>query len=374
MKSKRLLLAMEDIKDEFIEAAAPKEKKKPTALWVKICAAAACIALIVAVGAGMLYEKPQALPMLELDNIFDGGMSMEAHFAYSADELINSNPWSAENSPKKLTVYKNTAYTPSGAEMPQTDFMNMKNVLLEAAEKLGVRVSEADIETSETAISVEKDKVKITLNAWLMLNVYISGENVLPDGYTLDCYAGFDEISKTAEYLKNKYSAFLGMKNPQADISMGDYNVLGRRNFSLAFYDADSDIEKSIENYNFGRVSFSVYDDGTLHISQSVGGREPVGNYPIISPGEATELLEQGEYYTSVFIDFPGVQAVKKVELVYCKSSVAKTFVPYYRFYIEVEHEGTIAEDFPGMKSFGTYYVPAVEGKYISDHRAELFQ
>ncbi len=374
MKSKRLLFAMEDIKDEFIEAAMPKEKKKSTVPWIKICAVAACVALVVSVGAGMLYQHNEKLPMLELDNIFDGGMSMEAYFAYSSDELIINNPWSVENSPSKLPVYKNTAYVPSGAEMPQTDLASMKDILLDAAEKLGVTADEADINTAQTSIYIEKDNIKIVLNVWLRLNVYISGENVLPEGYTLDYYADFDEISKTAEYLKEKYSAYLDMKNPIADIGIGDYNVYGKRNFSLSFYDADSDVEKSIENYSFNRVSFSMYEDGILHISRSVDGRELIGNYPIISLDEAIKLLEKGDYYTSVFVDFPGVQAVKKVELVYHISTLAKTFVPYYRFYIEFEHDGNISDKFPGMKSFGTYYVPAVESKYIQEQATELFQ
>ena len=41
--------------------------------------------------------------------------------------------------------------------------------------------------------------------------------------------------------------------------------------------------------------------------------------------------------------------------------------MPYYRFYVEIENSGDIGETFPGMKTYGTYYVPAVESKYISD-------
>ncbi len=359
MKNKRLLFAMDDIKDEFVESAAPKGKKKASKIFIKIGALAACVA--VAVTAVAVYMQSTKLPLITLPDVFDGGMSMEAYFAYSADELINNNPWSEENSPKKLPVYKNTAYVPSGDEIPQTDLTQLEDTLLEAARRLGINADKSQIKKEETQIYIETDNIKITLNSWLRLNAYISGETVV-----LDTYAGYDEMSKAAEYLKSKYASYLDMKNPTADISVGDYDVYGKRKFSLSFYDADSDIEKSIENYNFNKVSFYMYEDGVLNISQSVADKESLGNYPIISLDKATELLEQGEYVTSVGVDFPGVQAVKKAELVYYVSSSAEYFVPYYKFYVEIEHDGTIGEELPGIKSYGTYYVPAVKDKYIA--------
>ena len=357
MKNKMVMFALEDIKDEFIEAAAPKEKKKISKLFAKIGAIAACLAIIVTVFA--VYNQRAELPSVSLSDIFDGGMSKEAYFAYSADELINSNPWSEENSPKKLPVYKNTAYVSSGDDIPQNDLSRFEDVLLDCAERLGIKSDKSQIKKEETQIYIETDKVKVSLNSWLRLNVYISDENILP--YT---YSSYDEISKTADYLKEKYSAYLNMKNPTADISMGDYDVYGKRKFSLAFYDADPDINKNIENYNLNKVLFYMSEDGMLNISRSVAGKDLLGNYPIVSPDEAKDLLVQGEYVTSVGVDFPGVQAVKKTELVYFVSASAECFVPYYKFYIEFEPEGSITEYLPGIKSYGTYYVPAIESKY----------
>ena len=359
MKNKRLLFALEDINDEFIESAAPKAQKKASKIYMRIGAIAACVALVVTTVA--VYNQSTKLPLVSLPDIYDGGMSMESYFAYSADELVNNNPWSEADSTGKLPVYKNTAYMPSGDEMPQTDLSEFEDVLLNAAERLGINADKSQIQKEETQIYIETDTIKITLNSWLRLNAYIKDEEVL-----LDTYSGYDEISKTADYLKDKYSAYLDMKNPTADISMGDYDVYGRRKFSLSFYDADSDIKKSIENYNFNRVSFYMSEEGVLHISQGVSDREYIGNYPINSLEEATDLLQQGKYVTSVCIDFPGVQAVKKAELVYYVSSFAEYFVPYYNFYVEIEHDGTISEDLPGIKSYGAYYVPAIKDKYIA--------
>ena len=232
--------------------------------------------------------------------------------------------------------------------------------MLDYAKRLEINADKSQIKKEETQIYIETDNIKITLNSWLRLNAYIKDEDVL-----LDTYSGYDEISKTADYLKDKYSAYLDMKNPTADISMGDYDVYGRRKFSLSFYDADSDIKKSIENYNFSRVSFYMSEEGVLHISKSVSGKELLGNYPIISLEEATGLLEQGKYATSVGVDFLGVQAVKKAELVYFVSSTSEYFIPYYKFYAEIEHDGTITQYLPRIKSYGAYYVPAIDSKYI---------
>lgn len=358
MKNKRLLYALDDIKDEFIEAAAPEEKKKTAKIYIKIGALAACVALVVAIAA--VYMQSTKLPLVPLPDIFEGGMSMEAYFAYSVDELINNNPWS--EGIKKLPVYKNTAYAPTGDDIPQTDLSQFEDVLLDYAKRLEINADKSQIKKEETQIYIETDNIKVSVNSWLRLNTYISGENI-----SLDDYADYDEISKTANYLKEKYSAYLNMKNPTADISMGDYDIYGKRKFSLAFYDADSDIKKSIENYNFNKVSFYMLEDGVLNISQSVSGKESLGNYPIISLEEATGLLEQGKYATSVCVDFLGVQAVKKAKLVYFVSSTAEYFIPYYKFYVEIEHDGTIAQDLPGIKSYGAYYVPAIDSKYITE-------
>ena len=359
MKNKRLLSALDDINDEFIEAAAPKSKKKTAKIYIKIGALAACVALVVAAVA--VYMQSTKLPLVSLPDVAEGGMSMEAYFAYSADELINNNPWSEADSPKKLPVYKNTAYVSAGDEMPQTDLNQFEDVLLDCAKRLGINADRSQIKREETQIYIVTDNIKVSVNLWLRLNAYISGESV-----AFDAYAGYDEISKTAEYLKEKYSSYLNMKNPTADISMGDYDVYGKRKFSLSFYDADSDIKKSIENYNFSRVSFYMSEDGVLNISQSVSSKEKLGNYPINSLEEATDLLEQGKYVTSIGIDFPGVQAVKKAELVYYVSSFAEYFMPYYKFYVEIEQDGTISEELPGIKSYGAFYVPAIKDKYIA--------
>ena len=73
------------------------------------------------------------------------------------------------------------------------------------------------------------------------------------------------------------------------------------------------------------------------------------------------------EEITSMDTDFAKwyTDVVKKAELVYFVSSTAEYFIPYYKFYVEIEHDGTITQDLPGIKSYGAYYVPAIDSKYI---------
>ena len=70
-----------------------------------------------------------------------------------------------------------------------------------------------------------------------------------------------------------------------------------------------------------------------------------------------------GNFVTTVPYDFPGGEYVKKVELLYRVDSRYEYYIPYYRFFVELPE----AEREGGMKTYGAYYVPAVEEKYISN-------
>lgn len=52
----------------------------------------------------------------------------------------------------------------------------------------------------------------------------------------------------------------------------------------------------------------------------------------------------------------PGIDYVAKAELVYRTGAREEYFMPYYRFYVELPEE-----ERDGLKTYGIYYVPAVE-------------
>lgn len=86
-----------------------------------------------------------------------------------------------------------------------------------------------------------------------------------------------------------------------------------------------------------------------------------MGDYPIIDAAEARELLKQGHFLTTAPADFPGLEYVRRLELIY-RHGWEATLIPYYRFYVELP-EMAKGE----RKTFGAYYVPAVEGRYIEN-------
>ena len=118
-------------------------------------------------------------------------------------------------------------------------------------------------------------------------------------------------------------------------------------------------------NYNFNRVTFGCNDEGRLFIARIY---QPdlsvkIGDYPIIDSRQAKELLLKGNYITTVPYEISEKESIKKVELVYRTGEGEQYFMPYYRFYMELPDE----EQENGLKTYGAYYVPAVEGSYISN-------
>ena len=90
-----------------------------------------------------------------------------------------------------------------------------------------------------------------------------------------------------------------------------------------------------------------------------------IGKYPIISAKKAQALLEEGYYVSSTFDPFPGTDTIKQVELTYRTAPWSPLFVPYYKFYVEEPESAYLGNDLPGIKSYATYYVPAVDSRYI---------
>ena len=171
-----------------------------------------------------------------------------------------------------------------------------------------------------------------------------------------------------AKYLQTEYSSIIDFENPQINITGGDYNIYNQQNYDIEFFNDSGDITQNIINYKFNRVAFSCYSDNNLWMIRIYQPdlSQKIGDYPIITKEKATELLSNGNFASSVPFDFPGVEYVKKVELVYRNAYwLDKIYMPYYKFYIELpERENWHGN---GEKEYGAYYVPAVDGKYLKN-------
>lgn len=374
MKSKRLLNVIGEIDDRYINEAAPSEKKQSKSVLIKITAVAAAFAIVLSSGVALFQHFK--LPVLTISEFQYDAMGFEGYFAHNIDELKNNNPWNQNDEPKALPVYNNTLYRyidDGIIREPDTD--KMKDLLVETAASVGMDTNNFSVAENVPdgypdvySYYVENENYKIDVNAWMNVNIEFKKKDVLPDGYSMDKYASYDELQKTAGFLREKYAKLINMKKPTVDISLGDYDVNSNRLWNISFYEASDNPTQSIVNYNFNRIYFYADDEGNLSAASfaCVDFKDKLGDYPIISAGEALNLLDNGKYITGVTEKFPGIENVKKVELVYRNTNLDAVFMPYYKFYVQLDSPNVSIGD-TNLVCFGTYYVPAVESKYIKN-------
>ena len=393
MKSEILLQAIGKIDDELIANAGEIRSKNRIKMWLSCGAVAACIALVVFAGsvAGWFspIESSPELPMLTISED-SGGMGFEGYMAYDISELVNANPWSEDAKLSTLPVFKSKLYRDENMNMRGMDFEAMRAMLLDTAERLGMDTdnlvitddtpsAEMQAATVEkfasmgeevpdgyfdpTSLIVEQDGIRIEVVPAMNAIITFDPAKVFPNGLGFHYYSPYEDVEKTAEYIKEEYKELLNMYNPRTDINGGDYNIYGERGVDLCFYDGAEDLTQRIINYNFYYTSFSCNESEELfHVCvHNCDLSDKVGDYPIITAKEAKKLLLSGNFVTSVPYDFPGGEYVKKVELIY--RTDAGYYIPYYRFYVELPE----AEREGGMKTYGAYYVPAVKEEYIEN-------
>lgn len=389
MKNERIYEAIASADDELLcrcEAAGNRPK-----YWRRWGALAACLCVIV-IGAAIVSRLhtgdhlPETLPILTISEN-SGAMGMEGYLAYDISELVNENPWTSDADILALPVYKNTLVYDGNNAVPGADYDKMKQFLLEIAERLGFDIDSLEItdempskskldriiEKYESAgeevpegcyapdaVTAKQGGVIITVSNQMIATIETTV--LLPKVYNFADYASYEDILAVAEYLGEQYSTLIGMENPKADISGGYYDIYARQLYHISFFEAGGGIEEQIVNYFFHRIDFYSGDSNVLHLIRSYQEdlSEKVGDYPIISAQEARALLDEGYYITTVPYT---MGEVLSVELVYRTGGSDEYYMPYYRFLIELPE----AELENGLKSYGAYYVPAVQRQYISD-------
>lgn len=408
MMAEQLHDALNLLDDRFLEEAREsREQTRPRRpAWQRWGALAACLAVTIFVGTralpkptGPSGENPSAgpedtrLPMLTLSDDGAAAMGYEGYMAYNIDELVNQNPWTPETALSTLPVYRNALAYDENHRVQNADFDRMRVVLVDVAAKLEMDTENIPItdntpdEEYQKAVTekfaavgdtvpegyfepdsliMEGESVKLTVDETLTVRIDFDPAVELPQEYNFTHYATLEETEATAEYLSVEYKGLLsGMEEPTLNITGGDRNIYGDQSYQIEFYDAGGDVETQVVNYNFNRVAFYCDDDGKLFLARVYGAdlSQKLGDYPVIGTEEAEKLLEAGNYITSVPYEMPGAEYVRKVELIYRTGSHEKTYLPYYRFLVELPEE----ERPEGMKDYGAYYVPAVEGQYITN-------
>ncbi len=391
MRGEDLYEKLTGIDDDIISDTVNAGKsRKPT--YLKWVAAAACFVIIISVVSFLNRNKvitDPNLPMISIDTGFSEGMGYEGYMAYDITDLINANPWNEDMKLTHLPVIKNKLTFKEMQKAENPDYGLMERLLKETAQSLGMDTANIPItndvpdeETKKVIIAkfggevpegyfdigrlfIEDENYKIEVDTSYTVKVDFKLPIKLPSTYNFTYYATYGETYKVAEYLKEEYAEFIGMKNPVINISGGDFNIYAEQSYGISFYEEGSDNIRSILNYHFNTVDFYCNDDGALFLARKyyTDLSDVVGEYPIIDTKEALTLLENGNYITTVPQEFEGAEHVKKVELVYRTNTTEKLFMPYYRFYVELpdmKHEN-------GLNDYGAYYVPAVEGRYIEN-------
>ena len=366
----------------------------------KWAVAGICIITAVIAGRRMLMLKPanvnqsvqeEKLPMLSVTENSSDGMGFEGFWAYDISELTNNNPWNEERQPSTLPVFKNRLSYDNDFIVSGADFGKMRELLLEIAGRLGLDAASLEIKDdapdeavkqeitekmegdvpegyfSPTKLIAKADGMEITVDRTMQATVSFEPAIKLPDRYNFRNSASYEETVSVAKYLLGQYKGFLCMEDPQINIFHGDYSKHDagyQQEYQISFYDAGKNNIEGIINYNFRQAEFDCDDSGRLFQAsiRQADLSQKMGDYPIIQTEEAKKLLLKGNYITTVPYKLPGEEFLAKTELVYRTGAREEYFMPYYCFYVELPEE-----EQDGMKTYGAYYVPAVEGKYLSN-------
>ena len=336
-------------------------------------------------------EMDPSLPTLALDvESFTGSMGFEGYLAYDIAELENGGPWRLGDAVDTLPVYRNPLAREEG-EAAQPDFDAMRTCLLELMARLGYSEAQFTVHDdtpdearkeairekfaaigeevpdgyfAPTRLFAEAEGLQLELGADMTATFQWEPALALPEEYDLSAEASRGDVEAAGAYLLRQYRALLGYDAPEAALDGGDRNIYGAQRYELRFYDAAGSAAQRLENYWLEHWNFYGNDEpGKLWIARRwySDRSQKLGDYPIVSPAEAWQLLQNGTYLTTVPEPAPENTLPARVDLLYRSESSAQVFMPYYRFLMELPD---MERD--GLKTYGAYYVPAVQSDYLN--------
>lgn len=302
------------------------------------------------------------LPMLTIE-LGETGMGFEGYMAYDISELVSGNPWTEEAGLTTLPVYANPLELDAYGQ-PVEDRDAMEAALREVADRLGMEGAEIE-ETDWGTLVIRGEGLTLDVSSTLPVTLEFEPTHALPEGYNFGYHAPHDAMAAAGEYLMETWAALLDMETPTLSLWGGDYNIYREQGYQIEVYEGAGDLTEQLVGYHFRRVAFYPDEEGRLWMVRFYLAdlSQKLGDYPIITVDEAETLLGEGRYITSVPYELPGLEYVEKVELVYRNGTLEGCWMPYYRFYVRLPEEAE--ED--GLQTFGAYYVPAVEGRFLTN-------
>lgn len=260
-------------------------------------------------------EKLPDLPEITIVDLRGDSAQFETFMVYEISELTDANPWTEETELTTLPVYKSQEFNEEASQ--KTDAESVQNI-------------------------------------------------TIPEDVDYPLESSVEEVRAMAEYIEGNHSDLIDMENPLTDVYGGGYNMFNQQYYDIEMYESGAGMEEQILNYNFNRASIvrNEEEESLLSVKRYKADlSEKVGDYPLISVEEATRLLKKGNYKTTLLYEMPGEEYIGKVELVYRTGALVEYYIPYYCFYVELPDMAGA----DGLKTFGTYYVPAINKEYITN-------
>ena len=400
MNAEDISNALNEINEEYIESANERRKTKvKKSGWIKWVSAAAAIAVVVLIGTkvfvpntpegndepvgevgGTEAEYGAYLPILEYIESNTTAYGFEGYMAYDISELSSGNPWNDEMVFEALPVYRNNSFNEIGIAYPGIGEEAMNKKLENIAEKTDLEMrgiieatyvgdfSSGSGIPDDFVTSIEADfgncTIEIQSNGGVVATYNGFDGEELPEEYSFTYNNTTEgEAFETIAYLYENYGDIIGL--PEATfVTSKEYTFSGEEIRDYRIYDFSGDEISDMLNFAFNEVQLAPNDEGKLmliRINDKLSCAEKIGDYPIISPEEAKDMLLEGGYITTVPYEMPGKKYIAKCELIYRSGISENIWMPYYRFLVELPE---MAQE-NGLKNFGAYYVPAVKLEYI---------
>jgi len=323
--------------------------------------------------------------------------------AFDISELLTNNPWRYDIEIEILPVFA----TP----MPRMPYIDpdfpirglsadeLTEKAAEAANTLGLDIDDADVTLNSTYnffrsffMDDPYDDMPMNVSAvWNNSDVEIRivagshsvavnfgdplGEGLkLPNGIRFTDDATEEQKLDAVKFLLYTYADFVAMDSPVISL-FTEYGFYGERFTRFHVFDDSGSLVDRILSYNWGNVRFtpSSRGEGLWGIFRGSDNLQPlkIGEYPIITVAEARELLLlRGDHITWMstgqFDEEMIEEHIAHVELVYRSESFGgEVFMPFYRFFIEMEVHPRQHE--AGLKGWSVHYIPAVRGEFLCD-------
>lgn len=330
------------------------------------------IAVTIFIACGSLWHfnniKSPQLPLLALREN-DSARGYEGIILHDIKELENGNPWHQGISLKRLPIYKNTI-TRDGAGVPLTGLnkQQMTNLANQLAQSLNQEMDEV-IATSLSDISVDSTDKVIMITAKTKdysIIVEADGNRYIKFNQPLSLNGNTEaEIKDALLSISNQYQQVLQLKDYTLTIAH-EYNYLGNQHSTYTLNQTHGDITKQMLNYAYNYTTLGVQENQLTQISLFKSNLSQfIGDYPIIDTEAAKVLLLNGQYLSSVPETIENDNQIARVELIYSNHPFEQYLMPYYRFYIELPEDYNPTDY--NLKTYGVYYVPAIEAHYLSN-------